>query len=68
MDKPSVKKFITWCDQASDEALKGKRREVIDTLENVYTPSVKNDLKLLLRLIDEEAMARLDLELLRQSR
>lgn len=60
MNKATIKAFIAWLETASPEAIEARRREA-ETLD-VRTAQAKADIRLALRLIDEELLARLDLQ------
>ncbi|MBE0436566.1 MAG: hypothetical protein IBX56_12265 [Methylomicrobium sp.] len=61
MNKQTIKGFIAWLETASDEAIAEKRRLILNQQKLIQTREGKADLRLALRLIDEECLARLEL-------
>jgi hypothetical protein len=61
MDKATIKLFIAWLDEATEQQLVEKRQEIVRARQHVATPEGKADIKLALRLVDEEVLARLEL-------
>lgn len=61
MDKAAIKGFIMWLESASDEAIKERKATVMDHLGSIHTQEGRADIKLALRLIDEEVLSRLEL-------
>lgn len=66
MDKTTIKAFIAWLETASEEEIEAKRRELLHALERMTLPETRADARLGLRLIDEEALARMELGRSRQ--
>ena len=64
MNKATIKLFICWLECADRGEIIQKRREFEDTLAEVRSREAKADLRLGLglRLIDEELLARMDLD------
>ena len=60
MDKATIKRFIAWCDEASEAELDARRKEIL-ALQGKVSAQGLADVRLALRLLDEEALARLDL-------
>lgn len=60
MDKDTIKAFIAWLETATEEEIL-QRRELAQKAQ-VSTYEGKADIRLALRLIDEELIARLDLK------
>ena len=60
MDKATIKRFIAWCDEASEVELDARRKEIL-ALQGKVSAQGLADVRLALRLLDEEALARLDL-------
>ena len=63
MERLLVKKFVQWLDGSSDEAINAHRERCIQQLANPMLKSseAKRDVRLCIRLIDEEISARLEL-------
>lgn len=61
MDKPTIKSFIAWLETASDKQLAERQEQALKTLDLVKSQEVRADVRLAIRLIDEELMARLQL-------
>ena len=59
MNKETIKAFITWLETASDAEISARRTLIVN--QSVNTPEGKADIKLALRLLDEEMLARLEL-------
>lgn len=62
MNKATIKAFIAWLESASREEVLERRSEFEKTLAEVRSREAKADLRLGLRLIDEELIARMDLD------
>lgn len=60
MNKETIRRFISWLDQATDEEIQARKRVVIQALEKISSREGKSDIRLVLRLIDEEVIARLE--------
>jgi hypothetical protein len=61
MNKTTIKTFIAWLEAASYEEILSHKETVLASLDAVSSPSGKADVRLALRLIDEEILARLEL-------
>lgn len=61
MDKDVIKRFMEWLDGASLKEIEARRRQFLDTADKVTSPCAKADIRLGLRLIDEEVLARLEI-------
>lgn len=62
MNKETIKRFISWLENASDEELDAKRQEIQNTYRRLSSREGKADLNLAMRLLDEEILARLSLK------
>lgn len=62
MNKLTIKHFIAWLEQAGQDEIVAKRLQFEQTLAEVRSREAKADIRLGLRLIDEEWLARLDLD------
>ena len=60
MNKDTIKAFILWLESASIEEIKERRETFLATGKNLSSPEAKSDIRLGLRLIDEELLARLE--------
>lgn len=60
MDKETIKAFIAWLETAAEEEILQRREQALKV--QVSTREGKADVRLALRLIDEELIARLDLK------
>ena len=60
MDKDTIKAFIAWLETATEEEILQRREQALKA--QVSTHEGKADVRLALRLIDEELIARLDLK------
>lgn len=58
MDKATIKAFIGWLEEAKDQEIEVKREATLAVLARVSSDEVRADVRLALRLIDEEVMAR----------
>jgi hypothetical protein len=61
MDKETLKAFIRWLESSSEKTILDKQLAVRAMLENASSARTRTDLRLALRLIDEELVARNDL-------
>ena len=57
--KKMIDNFRRWLQNASDEELGAKRREILAAHRAVYSAEGRTDLNLALRLLDEEVWTRL---------
>lgn len=58
MNKETIKAFIAWLEMASDKEISVRRTLIVN--QPVKTQEGKADIKLALRLLDEEMLARLE--------
>ena len=61
MNKETIKAFIAWLELASLDEILNRQEEVKSMSTRITTRDGRNDLSLALRLIDEEVLARLEL-------
>lgn len=61
MDKQTIKSFIRWLEEATEDELDTRRGEIKAAFTKVASPEGKADVRLALRLVDEEVIARLEL-------
>ena len=61
MNKLVVRGFLQWLDTATAEAIEARRREFLVALEHFQGEDARADLRLGLRLIEEELVARANL-------
>ena len=61
MNKETIKAFIAWLELASLDEILTRQEEVKSMSTRITTRDGRNDLSLALRLIDEEVLARLEL-------
>ena len=62
MDKETIKSFIRWFESASMEEIEQRKNRFKETSSLVSSSEAKADIRLGLRLIDEELIARLELK------
>ncbi|MDK9702521.1 MAG: hypothetical protein OEL20_05230 [Sulfuritalea sp.] len=67
MDKQTIKGFLAWLDSASEDSILERKKLFLETMKKVGTPEGRSDIRLGLRLIDEELIARLDLSKAQQA-
>jgi hypothetical protein len=60
MDKESIKRFIGWLEGAGREEIDQRRRVFLEARSKVSSREAKADVRLGLRLIDAEILARLE--------
>lgn len=58
MNKETIKAFIAWLEIATDEELDTHRLYILEQLAKVSSPEGKRDVRLAIRLLDEESIAR----------
>jgi len=68
MNRETIKAFIAWLENASYEEMKEHKRIVLESLSDISSAAGKSDVRLALRLIDEEILSRLELDSLAQSK
>lgn len=61
MNRETIKKFIEWLENASDEEIEAHRQYIHKMMKSVSSEG-KSDVRLSLRLIDEEVLARIELK------
>jgi hypothetical protein len=61
MNKLVVRGFIQWLDEANEEEIETRRGEFLTALEHFRGKDARADLRLGLRLIEEELVTRADL-------
>ena len=61
MNKLVVRGFILWLDEANEEEIETRRGEFLTALEHFHGEGARADLRLGLRLIEEELVTRADL-------
>ncbi len=60
MDKAGIKAFMAWLEKASEEEISQHQRFILARAGMIRTREGKADLRLALRLIEEEVMARIE--------
>lgn len=60
MNKDTIKSFILWLEQASMAEIEARKKAFQLARLQLSSPEAKSDIKLGLRLIDEEILARLE--------
>lgn len=68
MNRETIKAFIAWLETASCEEIKEHKRIVLESSSDISSAAGKSDVRLALRLIDEEILARLELDSLARSK
>jgi len=66
MDKSTLKHFLRWLDTASEAELLARQADLEGFKEQTGYREIRRDITLLLRLIDEERLARWEVAMLRQ--
>ena len=61
MNKLVVRGFLQWLDTATEAEIETRRGEFLEALEHFHGEDARADLRLGLRLIEEELVARADL-------
>jgi hypothetical protein len=61
MNKLVVRGFLQWLDTATAEEIETRRQEFLAVLEHFHGEDASEDIRLGLRLIEEELVARSDL-------
>ena len=61
MKKLVVRGFLRWLETATEQEIEARRREFLEALEHFQGRDARADLRLGLRLIEEEMVARADL-------
>jgi len=62
MDKATIKSFLGWLETASDEEIMERQSQALKSLDLIKSQEVRADVRLALRLIDEELIARFELK------
>lgn len=62
MNKETIKAFIAWLESATLEEMRNRQTFITQHLADIRTPEGRADARLALRLIDEELLARMDLQ------
>ena len=60
MNKETIKKFIEWLENSSDDEIEAHRQFILGKMKSISSEG-RADVKLSLRLIDEEVLARIEL-------
>ena len=60
MNKATIKAFILWLENATDEEIEAHRQLILSKIKSVSRDGMA-DVRLALRLIDEEVLARIEL-------
>ncbi|MGZ8256918.1 MAG: hypothetical protein ACXWTX_04010 [Gallionella sp.] len=60
MNKETIKAFILWLESSSDDEIEARRQLVLSKMKQVSRDGMA-DVRLALRLIDEEVLARIEL-------
>ena len=60
MNKETIKKFIEWLENSSDDEIEAHRQFISGKMKSISSDG-RADVKLSLRLIDEEVLARIEL-------
>ena len=68
VNKTTIKAFIAWLESASYEEIQEHKNSVQKTLTYISSVEGKSDVRLALRLIDEEILARLELDMIALSK
>ena len=61
MNKRAVRTFLRWLDTATEPEIDTRRQAFLDALKEFHGKDARADLRLGLRLIEEELVARADL-------
>lgn len=61
MNKETIKNFIEWLEHSRDEEIESHRQHILEKKKSVSRDGMA-DVRLALRLIDEEVLARIELE------
>lgn len=65
MNKETIKAFLAWLEAASEAEIDERQKEILATAKRVQTREGRSDFNLALRLIDEEILARMELQKLK---
>jgi hypothetical protein len=61
MNKETIKKFIEWLENSGDEEIEAHRQYILGKMKSISSDG-RSDVRLSLRLIDEEILARIELK------
>ena len=61
MNKLVVRGFLRWLETATEQEIEARRQDFLEALERFHGQEFRTDLRLGLRLIEEELVARADL-------
>ncbi|KXS30940.1 MAG: hypothetical protein AWT59_2938 [Candidatus Gallionella acididurans] len=61
MNKETIKKFIEWLESSGDEEIEAHRQYILGKMKSISSDG-RSDVRLSLRLIDEEILARIELK------
>ncbi|MDP2762205.1 MAG: hypothetical protein Q8O64_17700 [Sideroxyarcus sp.] len=64
MNKETIKAFILWLENSSDSEIEARRQLILSKVKSVSRDGMA-DVRLALRLIDEEVLARIELSRVR---
>lgn len=58
MDKDEWRGFVRFLDEANEEELRRRKAAIVEVLTKVTDPDVRSDARRMMRLIDQETLAR----------
>ena len=61
MNKHTIRDLLNWLDAASKEEIESTKKNLMEALDGVSSREVRSDIRLAIRLIDEELLARTEL-------
>lgn len=61
MNRETIKKFIEWLENSGDEEIEAHRQYILGKMKSISSDG-RSDVRLSLRLIDEEILARIELK------
>lgn len=67
MNKSTIKAFISWLESASYKEIRAHKEIVLKSLDDITSSEGISDVRLALRLIDEEFLDRLELVVIHQA-
>jgi hypothetical protein len=62
LDKPFLKSYLSWLDDASFEELEGRHLTAVEQTKKLKDPEVRRDARYLLRLLEQEMLLRKNLK------
>lgn len=65
MNKATIKAFIAWLESASYDEIMEHKAAILKSQNDISSSAGKSDVRLALRLIDEEILVRLEFESVR---